>query len=168
MSRSTRSAVAVCLGLLVVAGFAACGETTEGYWPVTSSDSGELDEDAGSPADAGETNPDDGGTQPDAGNSRPDAGDTKPDAGSETPDAGTTHDAGTTPGCEDTWSTYARSFFSSKCVSCHSWASSYTSVKSRRSLIKTRIGNGSMPQGSPLSTAEKERIINWIDCGLLQ
>ncbi len=41
----------------------------------------------------------------------------------------------------------------------------YSQVFNARTLIRTVIANGSMPQGSPLSTAQKNSIICWIDGG---
>jgi hypothetical protein len=41
----------------------------------------------------------------------------------------------------------------------------YSQVFSRRSNVKSSVQNGSMPQGSTLTTAEKNIIICWVDNG---
>ncbi len=67
----------------------------------------------------------------------------------------------------DTWSNYARSFFTSRCSGCHGWATSYSTVSSARSTIASRIQSGSMPPGG-LSVSEKQRIVTWLQCGAPQ
>lgn len=41
----------------------------------------------------------------------------------------------------------------------------YTQVFNARSAIRTAVSNGSMPQGSTLSSSQKNSIICWIDSG---
>jgi hypothetical protein len=41
----------------------------------------------------------------------------------------------------------------------------YTQVFNARSAIRTAVANGRMPQGSSLSTSQKNSILCWIDSG---
>lgn len=66
--------------------------------------------------------------------------------------------------CSDTWASYAQTFFSSQCSSCHSWATSHSYVQSQSGGIASRISSGSMPPGG-LSATDKQRILNYLNCG---
>jgi hypothetical protein len=44
---------------------------------------------------------------------------------------------------------------------------SYTQINSKKIAIRTSILNGSMPQGSSLTDAQKKAIVCWIDAGAL-
>jgi hypothetical protein len=58
-------------------------------------------------------------------------------------------------------------------VSCHNTGSSngvgaitnYTEAFTNRAKIRTAIANGSMPQGTSLTTAQRNSIICWVDSG---
>jgi hypothetical protein len=65
----------------------------------------------------------------------------------------------------DTWGNWASGFFSTNCAGCHSWANSYTSVKSRQANNQAYISDGSMPQGGSLSSSDKQRVLAWLGCG---
>jgi hypothetical protein len=80
---------------------------------------------------------------------------------------GTTGASGTTgSSCtSDTWANYGQQFFSTYCVSCHSWASSQTSVQSEASASESRIASGNMPPSTTLSSAEISRVDAWLNCG---
>jgi hypothetical protein len=53
----------------------------------------------------------------------------------------------------------------SSCVSCHSGYSNYSGICSSKSSIRSKVVDGSMPQKSSLSDAQKNAIICWIDNG---
>jgi hypothetical protein len=76
------------------------------------------------------------------------------------------------------FSTDASPVIMSKCAtnsSCHASGASnsggvlttYTLIVAKKSNIRSSIINGSMPQGSSLTTAEKQAIVCWIDNGAL-
>ncbi len=76
------------------------------------------------------------------------------------------------------FSTDAAPVIASKCATnsgCHANGATnsggvlttYTLIVSKKSNIKTSVSNGSMPQGSTLSAAEKQAIVCWIDNGAL-
>lgn len=87
------------------------------------------------------------------------------DAGMEVVDAGMmTMDAGMqcTP---DTWSNFGEGFFQSTCSGCHPVFSNVANVRARRPEITSRIETGNMPQGRTLTTAQKDRVLEWLGCG---
>lgn len=106
---------------------------------------------------------DDAGTR-DAGQSTVDAG--VMDAGitndAGVPDAGMTMDAGMqcTP---DTWTNFGQQFYAQRCNGCHAF--DLAQVRSLRAQMISRIQSGDMPRGSSLTTAQKERVLEWLDCG---
>ncbi|MBS2025564.1 MAG: hypothetical protein JST92_24460, partial [Deltaproteobacteria bacterium] len=102
----------------------------------------------------------DAGTH-DGGTGGTDAGTGGTDAGTGGTDAG----SACTP---DTWTNYASAAFSTNCKSCHSWATKYTSVKSRQSSCQTDISTGAMPKNHALSSSDKSRLVKWLSCGLPQ
>ncbi|MEI7492409.1 MAG: hypothetical protein WCK92_13495 [Bacteroidota bacterium] len=55
----------------------------------------------------------------------------------------------------------------SSCVGCHSKYSNYSGITADKAAIKSTIVDGSMPQGSSLSTAQKNSVVCWIDNGAL-
>jgi hypothetical protein len=65
----------------------------------------------------------------------------------------------------DTWAGWSKGFFSAHCTGCHSWASSYSSVKNKQSTCASYIQSGQMPQGETLSAADKTRVLKWLNCG---
>lgn len=69
-------------------------------------------------------------------------------------------------GCtSDTWTSSARAFFQSQCTSCHGWAGSQTSVRSKASSISATLQSGSMPPNRALAGSERQRILTWLGCG---
>jgi uncharacterized membrane protein len=52
-----------------------------------------------------------------------------------------------------------------KCTSCHSDFSSYATVKGEISTIQSKVSSKSMPQGSSLTTAQYNTLMNWISAG---
>lgn len=70
--------------------------------------------------------------------------------------------------CTDTWSSYARGFFSSYCTNCHgSEFASYSNVAGKAASIRSRISSGNMPPGG-LSASQSAQILSWLDCGAKQ
>lgn len=66
----------------------------------------------------------------------------------------------------DTFSNFARSFFATKCASCHHHTGEFTTVGSITSSSRSRISSGNMPQfPTTLTAAEKARVLAWYDCG---
>jgi hypothetical protein len=87
----------------------------------------------------------------------------------------TTVDCATTPA---KFSADAAPIIATRCASspgCHGTGSSnsggvlvsYTQINSKKIAIRTSILNGSMPQGSSLTDAQKKAIVCWIDAGAL-
>ncbi|MFZ4522838.1 MAG: hypothetical protein ACOYNC_14110 [Bacteroidales bacterium] len=75
---------------------------------------------------------------------------------------------GYTPDCSGT----AKSFSSdvlpvinSACKSCHSDYSNYSRISGDKAAIRSTIVNGSMPEGSTMSAAQKNTVVCWIDNG---
>jgi len=52
------------------------------------------------------------------------------------------------------------------CSDCHSF-NDFASVSGQTSRIRSKIVDGSMPQGSSLTTAQKNAIVCWIDNGAI-
>lgn len=71
------------------------------------------------------------------------------------------------PNCttNSTYSVNVQPIIRAYCVSCHPSYSSYTQVAAYRNSIRSRIIDGSMPQGSSLSDTQKNAVICWIDTG---
>ncbi|MBS2030446.1 MAG: hypothetical protein JST54_21260 [Deltaproteobacteria bacterium] len=85
------------------------------------------------------------------------AGATTTGSGSTTSSGSTT---GTTGACTtDTWTSTMKSFFTSKCSSCHSVSKSFADSG------QGRIDSGSMPPGGGLSQSDRQRVDTWIGCG---
>jgi len=75
-----------------------------------------------------------------------------------------------TPDCSGAAKSFSKDalpVFQSACVSCHSKFSSYSQIAGDKSAIRGKILDGSMPQGSSLSTAQKNNVVCWIDSGAL-
>ena len=75
---------------------------------------------------------------------------------------------GYTPDCTGaakSFSTNVSPIFQSACVGCHSKFSSYSGITGDKSAIRSKIVDGSMPQGGSLTTAQKNSIVCWIDNG---
>ncbi|MFZ5441150.1 MAG: hypothetical protein ACOZQL_14165 [Myxococcota bacterium] len=79
--------------------------------------------------------------------------------------------AGPTVDCStltDKYTNYGQTFVDSKCRSCHQHTSQYgtqAAVQASLSRIESEISAGRMPEGTPLSTAEKNRVLAWLSCG---
>lgn len=83
------------------------------------------------------------------------------DAGVEQPDAGTTMDAGVcTP---DTWANFGQQFVAQRCNGCHAF--NQNSVRAQRAEIISRIESNDMPRDSSLTSAQKTRVLEWLNCG---
>lgn len=84
------------------------------------------------------------------------------DAGVEIVDAGMTMDAGMecTP---DTWANFGQQFIQQRCNTCHGF--SQASVRTQRAEVISRIESNDMPRGSSLTTAQKTRVLTWLNCG---
>ena len=71
--------------------------------------------------------------------------------------------------CNDTWSNYAKSFFSSTCIgSCHRHDAAFDTVDKVRTSVESirfMVDTGAMPQGQTLSDAERRRLLTWLACG---
>jgi hypothetical protein len=68
----------------------------------------------------------------------------------------------------DTWASYGQTFIDSRCRSCHQHASQYgtqAAVQASLTRIESEISSGKMPEGTPLSSAEKTRVLGWLACG---
>ncbi|MBS2026600.1 MAG: cytochrome c [Deltaproteobacteria bacterium] len=65
----------------------------------------------------------------------------------------------------DTWNSFAQGFFATNCGGCHGFASSKSGVNGQAGAIRSRIDSGSMPPGGGVSSADIDRIDNWMDCG---
>jgi hypothetical protein len=73
-----------------------------------------------------------------------------------------------TPSCDGTVKSYKTDvapLIESACSGCHSSYSSYSKLKSSQSSVRASIVSGQMPQGSSLSTAQRNAIVCWIDSG---
>jgi len=73
-----------------------------------------------------------------------------------------------TPDCSGAAKSFTKDVlpvFQSVCVGCHSKFSSYSGISADKSSIRSKIVDGSMPQGTSLSSAQKNNIICWIDNG---
>ncbi len=79
---------------------------------------------------------------------------------------GTGGGGGTGSTCTDTWGSYAKTWFSSNCASCHGTEfGTVSAVSGNKTSIRSRINSGNMPPGGAGSSS-RTRIINWMDCGL--
>ena len=75
-----------------------------------------------------------------------------------------------TPNCDGTAKSYATDvapLISSYCSGCHSEYSTYAKLSASAGKVRRVIVDGSMPQGTTLSTAQKDAIVCWIDNGAL-
>jgi hypothetical protein len=73
-----------------------------------------------------------------------------------------------TPSCSGTAKSYKTDvapIISSSCGACHQNFSTYSQLYSSRTSVRSMIVSGQMPQGSSLSTAQKDAIVCWIDNG---
>lgn len=70
----------------------------------------------------------------------------------------------------DRWSTSVQSIVSTNCASCHTHQSysNYSSVAADASAIASAVSSGRMPQGTSLSAADKEALVQWAVCGAPQ
>jgi hypothetical protein len=73
-----------------------------------------------------------------------------------------------TPDCSGgtkSWNADVKPVMEAGCVSCHGSYSTYSAVYASRSSIRSKIADGSMPEGSSLSTGDKDIVVCWIDNG---
>ena len=71
-------------------------------------------------------------------------------------------------GATKTYSADAAPVFQSACAGCHSGKyDNYSGVSADKSDIRSKVLDGSMPQNSTLTDAQKNAIICWIDAGAL-
>lgn len=70
-------------------------------------------------------------------------------------------------GASKSYKTDIQPIFQSYCVGCHSVYSTYSGVASNTSAIRSKIVDASMPQGTSLSTTQKNAVVCWIDNGAL-
>jgi len=73
-----------------------------------------------------------------------------------------------TPSCTGAVKSYKTDvalIISSSCGGCHQNYKSYSNLFSSRASVRNMIVSGQMPQGSSLSSAQKDAIICWIDNG---
>ncbi len=94
------------------------------------------------------------------------------DAGGNDAGGGGT-DAG--PSCDSlTYETFGRQFMTDYCVGCHGASNpranlsltSLSAIVTAKARVKSAVTGGAMPQGTKKpSTAERERLGQWIDCG---
>ncbi len=64
-----------------------------------------------------------------------------------------------------TWENFARPMLEARCSPCHDWRS-YRSVYQSRELIYNLIDLGIMPQNEALPQADRDRLGEWMACGL--
>lgn len=70
--------------------------------------------------------------------------------------------------CTDTWADYGQGFFASNCDSCHQHSGQFASqgsVQASLSSIRSQLSTGRMPQGISLTSAERSRVLLYLDCG---
>lgn len=66
----------------------------------------------------------------------------------------------------DSFAVWPSQFFDSDCAGCHGPEfSSLSTVKSRRSSIRSRISSRNMPPGGGVASGDVTRILTWLDCG---
>lgn len=63
------------------------------------------------------------------------------------------------------WETFARPFFATNCTPCHVW-DNYCEVFLFRHSILDQVASGSMPADRLLPRVERDRLAEWINCGL--
>ena len=77
---------------------------------------------------------------------------------------------GYTPDCTGaakSFSSDVSPLIQSACTGCHSKYAGYSGITGDKAAIRSTIVDGSMPQGSSLSSAQKNSIVCWIDNGAL-
>lgn len=73
-----------------------------------------------------------------------------------------------TPSCNGTEKSYQTDVLpviESSCSGCHQNLNSYSQLFVLRNSVRSMVASGQMPQGSSLSTAQKDAIVCWIDSG---
>lgn len=63
------------------------------------------------------------------------------------------------------WTHYGDYFFETSCKSCHAHYASLTETR-RDSKVRGVVASGEMPRDRTLSEAEKQWVLEWIDCGM--
>lgn len=80
-----------------------------------------------------------------------------------------TNSSAYTPSCASTksFSTDVLPLINASCniSGCHNNYSNYSQISAGKASIRSRVFNGSMPQNSTFSNAQKDVIICWIDAG---
>jgi hypothetical protein len=75
-----------------------------------------------------------------------------------------------TPSCTGAAKSYTKDvapIIELACSGCHQNYSNYSQVSASQSSIRSVIVSGQMPQGSSLSSAQKDAIVCWIDSGAI-
>jgi hypothetical protein len=88
--------------------------------------------------------------------------------GESTKDSGQASIVECTTSNPEKWSTGVSSLISVNCISCHSELGAYNSAAAKAKSIANEVESGSMPQGSGLSAADKQAIVQWAACGAPQ
>lgn len=85
-------------------------------------------------------------------------------------DSGVVLDAGFDAGVEDagvctpdTWANFGQQFVAQRCNGCHAF--NQNSVRAQRAEIISRIESNDMPRDSSLTSAQKTRVLEWLNCG---
>ncbi len=72
------------------------------------------------------------------------------------------------PTCTGTAKSYSKDvapLIKTSCSGCHQNFSTYSQLSTNRNSVRSMIVSGQMPQGSTLSTTQKDAIVCWIDNG---
>jgi hypothetical protein len=135
------------------------------------------DSDAGSSlakSDAGSAATDAGSASADAGGTRADAGSTRADAGVVVRDAGATSDGGAGLCGTLTYASFGMQLMSSYCAGCHTGTAAKHGVqldtlagvqKNKEAIKRTAVTGATMPMGTQLSAADRQKLGQWLDCG---
>ena len=142
---TSRSVLSIVFAILTGASFGCAGSTASSTVEDT---------------DAGTTAETDAGTTPVA-----DAGTTTPvDAGSSS-----VADAGSAACTTLTYANFGQAFFATNCNVCHSLQAprlgTLQSIKTNIVAVKSDIQLGTMPKGRSLSSADKTKVLEWLNCG---
>ncbi len=93
------------------------------------------------------------------------------DAGSTTVDAGSSSsaDSGSAACTTLTYANFGQAFFATNCNGCHSLQrptlGTLQSIKTNMTAVKSDIQSGRMPKGFALSSADKTKVLEWLNCG---
>ncbi|MEI6765056.1 MAG: hypothetical protein WCM76_05400 [Bacteroidota bacterium] len=73
-----------------------------------------------------------------------------------------------TPVCSGpakSWQADVKPIMNTYCVGCHASFGGYTEMVASTTAIRSRVADGSMPQGNALSNDQKNIVLCWIDSG---